>query len=60
MLSGERDSLEYEKPASQTRSLRALRKLVVAFRSAARMNNDDENSSSGGWKIEEASGMCCS
>lgn len=40
----------------QTRSLRALRKLLVAFRCAARMNEDEENTSSGGWKIEEASG----
>lgn len=41
----------------QTRSLRALRKLLLAFRSAAHMNDDEENTSAGGWKIEESSGM---
>lgn len=41
----------------QTRSLRALRKLLLAFRSAARMNDEEENTSAGGWKIEESSGL---
>lgn len=41
---------------SQTRSLRALKGLLVAFRSAARMKEDDEHGAKGGWRIEEATG----
>jgi nucleolar complex protein 2 len=41
----------------QTRSLRALRKLLVAFRSAARMNDDEDGPNQGGWKIEEVNGV---
>jgi hypothetical protein len=41
----------------QTRSLRALRRLLIAFRSAVRMNEGGERDRKGGWRIEEATGV---
>ena len=37
------------------RSLRALRKLLIAFRSAVHMNEDDQNLM---WRIDNSSGSC--
>ncbi|KAF8317898.1 Noc2-domain-containing protein [Clavulina sp. PMI_390] len=42
----------WQRSIIETRSLRSLRKLLLAFRSAARMNDEEAVS---GWKIEEAS-----